>query len=190
MSEICPENLESVEDAEQTFPDENDALNGTFNGSPGPKLDKNNWPYVCNHKSCNRKNFSNKSGLERHKREVHSSQHFTCPVPSCSRSKKGFHRRYNLITHQRRVHGSQSSNSPQGPYNNLGDLLEGEETTPSPPYEMEPKEANRDIGVADAELNTREGFKIKLRGLRAMRAELNADIKSMERALSIMGGED
>lgn len=68
-------------------------------------------------------------------------------------------------------------------------MFESEETTPSPPYEAEVKDANRDVGVTDSRPNTREALKIKLRGLRAIREELNEDIKSIERVLGIMGGE-
>lgn len=189
MDEIIPEHHESVQDTEQTFADDNETLNGTIHVAPGPKLDKHNYTYVCSHKSCNRKSFSNKSGLERHKREVHGSQNFTCPIPSCDRSKKGFNRRYNLFKHWRRVHRSQSFNSPRAPYNNPEDLFDGKETTPSPAYEIEAEGENRDIGGTDSEPNTREGLKTKLRGLRAIREELNEDIKSMERVLGIMSGE-
>lgn len=189
MNEIIAGHHESVQDTEKTFADENETVNDTILGFLGPKLDNHNSSYVCNHKSCNRKSFSNKSGLERHKREVHSSQHFTCPVPSCDRSKKGFNRRYNLFKHRRRVHGSQSSNSPRAPYDNPEDLFDSEGTTPSPTYEIEAKGANRDIGGTDSGPNTREGLKIELRDLQAMQKEINKDIKSIERVLGIMGGE-
>ncbi|KFZ08718.1 hypothetical protein V502_09197 [Pseudogymnoascus sp. VKM F-4520 (FW-2644)] len=189
MNEIIAGHHESVQDTEKTFADENETINDTIRGSLGPKPNRHNSSYVCDHKSCSRKGFSNKSGLERHKREVHSSQHFTCPVPSCSRSKKGFHRRYNLFEHQRRVHSSRSSNPPRAPDINSDDLFGSEETTPSPAYEIETEGENRDIGGTHSGPNTREGLKIELRGLRAIREELNRDIKSMERVLGIMGGE-
>ncbi|OBT97589.1 hypothetical protein VE01_04510 [Pseudogymnoascus verrucosus] len=180
---------ESAQDIEQRLPDENETPNGTFNGSPGPQLEKRNRPYVCNHKPCNRKNFSNKSGLERHKREVHSSQNFTCPIRSCDRSKKGFHRRHNLGEHQKRVHGIRSSNSPRALSINSEELSESEESTPSPPYEIEAEGASQDIKITDVMPTCREDLKIKLRGLRAMREKIDRDIKSMERVLRIMGGE-
>ncbi|OBT83800.1 hypothetical protein VE02_08665 [Pseudogymnoascus sp. 03VT05] len=189
MNEIIPESHESIQDIEQTVTDGNEPPSGTTQGSFGPRLDRHNHPYVCNHQSCNRKSFSNKSGLERHKREVHSLQQFKCPVPSCSRSKAGFHRRYNLDMHQRRVHGyqSQSSNSPPGLYNNLEDSEEGEEIILRPPRDL-------DVGLTnampqDGALKTQERFERKLWRLTVMRDELDEDIKSMERASLIMGSE-
>ncbi|KFY15645.1 hypothetical protein V492_01842 [Pseudogymnoascus sp. VKM F-4246] len=185
MSEIIPEYHQSVQVAEPAFPTGNETLNRAIHG-PGPNPDQNNHPYVCIRQSCNSKSFSNKSGLERHKREVHSSQQFKCPILSCHRSKRGFHRRYNLSEHQRRVHGSQSSNFPAS-CSNSEDVFESEGTT-SPECEVDAKEENRDMEITDAGSNTREEVMSKLRDLRTIREELNEDIKSMERVLSIMGG--
>ncbi|OBT89121.1 hypothetical protein VE02_01995 [Pseudogymnoascus sp. 03VT05] len=189
MDDVIPRRYESAQDTKPTLPNGNETLNGTIDGSSRPKTDKHNRPYICSHWSCSGKNFSNKSGLERHKREVHSSQIFTCPIRSCDRSKKGFHRRHNLREHQKRVHGFRSYNSPRAPSINSEELSESEESTPSSPYEMEANGANRDITVTDAMPTTREDFKIKLQDLRARRKKHDGDIKSIERALSIMGDE-
>lgn len=189
MNDIVPGQHKLVQDTEQTFPNGNETLNDTIDGSSGPKPDKHNHPYVCSHRSCNRKNFSNNSGLGRHKREVHSSQNFTCPIRSCDRSKKGFHRRHNLRQHQQRVHGFRSSNSPRAPTINSEEFSESEESTPSPPYEIEAEGASQGIKVTDAMPTSREDLKIKLRDLQAMREKIDRDIKSMERVLRIMGGE-
>jgi hypothetical protein len=189
MDDIILGHYESAQDTEQTFPGGNKTLNGTIHSSSGPQLDKHNRPYVCSHKSCNRKNFSNKSGLERHKREVHSSQNFICPIRSCDRSKKGFHRRHNLREHQKRVHGFRSSNSPQAPSINSEEFSESEESNSSPPYEIEAKGASQDIKVTDAMSATRKDCKIKLQDLRARREKLDGDIKFMEGVMSMMGGE-
>ncbi|KFY41745.1 hypothetical protein V495_04813 [Pseudogymnoascus sp. VKM F-4514 (FW-929)] len=187
MDEMISESHESIQDIKQAPTDENEPPNGTIHDSPKLNLNQHNHPYVCTHKSCTRKIFSNKSGLERHKREVHSPQQFKCPVPSCSRSKAGFHRRYNLDMHQRRVHGSQSqsSHSPPGLYNNSEDSEEGDETTLRPPHD-------RHVGSTaamlqdDAVLKTQGGVDRKLQRLRLMRDELD---EVMERASRIMREE-
>ena len=41
----------------------------------------------------------------------------------------------------------------------------------------------------DGTMNSRQDIRAKLRALLKMRAELDEDIRSMERAVSIMGGE-
>ena len=41
----------------------------------------------------------------------------------------------------------------------------------------------------DVPMNSRQEIRAKLRALLKMRAELDEDIRSMERAVSIMGGE-
>lgn len=156
--------------------------------------DKHIRPYVCNHTSCNRKSFSDKGGLERHKREVHSSQAYICPVWSCKRNKKGFHRRYNLFEHQKRAHNLQSSSFLQARSNNLDGQSEGEEITPRPQYRIDAEGLNEGKGGpmgdirGDASLNSEKDIRTKLQDLRILRAELDDDIGSLERALSIVGG--
>ncbi|KFY01470.1 hypothetical protein V490_00902 [Pseudogymnoascus sp. VKM F-3557] len=188
MDEMIPVSHESIKEINPTSTDGNNPPNGITHNSPRPKPAQHNHPYVCTQKSCARKPFSNKSGLERHKREVHSPQQFKCPFPSCSRSKAGFHRRYNLDMHQRRVHGSQSSsNSPPGLYNNSEDSEEGDETTLRSPHD---RHGSTDAMLQDdAALKTKGGVDRKLQRLRLMRDELDEDIKLMERASRIMREE-
>src|ERR1700730_7089371 len=80
--------------------------------------DKHTRPYSCHHASCNGKNFGDKGGFERHKREVHGSKVYKCPVLYC---KRGFKRRYNLVRHQMRAHGVHFRAS----YSTMNEVSEG-----------------------------------------------------------------
>jgi hypothetical protein len=156
--------------------------------------DKHTRPYICSHASCRRKSFGDKGGLDRHKREVHGSQVYKCPVPNCKRSKQGFPRSYNLFEHQKRVHGLQSSGLPQARSNTSEELSDDEGMSPTTHYLIEADGANavefEPIGETRGDTNSRaqEEFMTKLRELRSKRAKLDKDIRSMERTLRIMAG--
>lgn len=157
--------------------------------------DKHTRPYSCHHASCNGKNFGDKGGFERHKREVHGSQAYKCPVLYCPRHKKGFNRRYNLVEHQKRAHGAQPSGYFRASYSTVDEVSEGDGSTPTPEREigaevMDEGEVEPAVEMrGDGTMNSRQDIRAKLRALLKMRAELDEDIRSMERAVSIMGGE-
>jgi len=67
-------------------------------------MDKHERPYKCLEKSCHNKTFSDKAGLRRHHRSVHSKPLFICPTASCRRHINGFARKDNLLEHQKRAH--------------------------------------------------------------------------------------
>ena len=156
--------------------------------------DKHLRPYKCHYVSCNHKSFGDKGGLDRHKREVHGSQVYTCPILSCKRNKKGFHRRYNLLEHQKRAHGSQPSRLLRACSDTLDELSEGEGRTQTPQCEIGGETLDGgEVGSADtmrgeSNVSSPQDLRMKLRDLRIMRAELDEDIRTVERALSIMGG--
>lgn len=98
------------------------------------------------------------------------------------------------MQHHKRAHGSQSSGS-----NNLDELSsEGDDgRTPTPASdtgvdellngaETEPDSAT--VTGGDVSTNSEQDLKTKLRQLRSIRAELDQDIRSVERVLSIMAG--
>jgi hypothetical protein len=152
-------------------------------------------PYSCHHASCNGKNFGDKGSFERHKREVHGSQTYKCPVLSCKRHKKGFNRRYNLLEHQRRAHSAQPSGYFRASYSTADEVSEGNGSTPTPEREigaeaMDEGEVESAIEMrGDVTMNSRQEIRAKLRALLKMRAELDEDIRSMKSALRIMGDE-
>jgi hypothetical protein len=157
--------------------------------------DKHIRPYSCHHASCNGKSFGDKGGFERHKREVHGSQAYKCPVLSCKRHKRGFNRRYNLLEHQKRAHSAQPSGYFRASYSTVDEASEGYGSTPTPEREigaeaMDEGEVESAAEMrGDVTMNSRQEIRAKLRALLKMRTELDEDIRSMERALSIMGGE-
>ncbi|KAN0102998.1 hypothetical protein V8E51_011311 [Hyaloscypha variabilis] len=72
-------------------------------------MDKHTRAYKCPVSGCKVKDFSNAGDLRRHRREVHASPAFTCPVLACKRHRKGFGRKDNLIQHLKRTHGEDSN---------------------------------------------------------------------------------
>jgi hypothetical protein len=147
--------------------------------------------------SCAGKNFGDKGGLDRHKREVHESPAYTCPIPFCPRNKKGFGRKYNLWEHQKRRHRLQTPGLHRVRSNTFEELSESEDATQRLRYDGlrydNDEEANGEIVGRIAvthkgEANTEQGLKSKLRDLLDLRAELDEDIMSLQKALRIIGG--
>ena len=68
-------------------------------------VDKHTRPYKCPLSGCKVKDFSNAGDLRRHRREVHTSPAFTCPIDTCKRHRKGFGRKDSLVQHLKRTHG-------------------------------------------------------------------------------------
>jgi hypothetical protein len=77
----------------------------------------------------------------------------------------------------------------------VDEVSEGDESTPTPEREigaeaMDEGEVESAVEMrGDVTMNSRQDIRAKLRALLKMRAELDEDIRSMERAVSIMGGE-
>jgi hypothetical protein len=127
--------------------------------------------------------------------KVHGSQAYKCPFLSCKRHKRGFNRRYNLLEHQKRTHSAQLSGYFRASYSTVDEASEGYGSTPTPEREigaeaMDEGEVESAAEMrGDVTMNSRQEIRAKLRALLKMRAELDEDIRSMERAVSIMGGE-
>ena len=77
----------------------------------------------------------------------------------------------------------------------MDEVSEGDGSTPTPEREiggeaMDEGEVESAVEMrGDATMNSRQDIRAKLRALLKMRAELDKDIRSMERAVSIMGDE-
>jgi hypothetical protein len=148
--------------------------------------DRHNRPYICNHTSCKRQTFGDKGSLERHKREVHGSEAYTCPVSSCPRHKTGFARKYNLVDHQRRRHSRQSSKMLQSYANSPNHPSEGVEISRRFLCEdsiegMDEDDVDASDVVRDLTANSEQSLRAKLRDLRALRGKLDLAIISWKR---------
>ena len=77
----------------------------------------------------------------------------------------------------------------------MDEVSEGDGSTPTSEREigaeaMDEGEVESAVEMrGDVPMNSRQDIRAKLRALLKMRAELDEDIRSMERAMSIMGGE-
>ena len=77
----------------------------------------------------------------------------------------------------------------------MGEVSEGDGSSPMPECEIGAEALNGEELYSAVEMqgdtnaNNRHDIRAKLRALLKMRAELDEDIRSMERAVSIMGGE-
>src|SRR5947207_2450855 len=112
-----------------------------------------------------------------------------------SATRKGFHRRYNLLEHQKRAHGVQPSGLFRASYSTADEISQSDGSTTMPECEIGAEALNGEEVDSAAEMrgdinaNSRQDIRAKLRALLNMRAELDEDIRSMERAVSIMYGE-
>ncbi|RSL43776.1 hypothetical protein CEP54_014945 [Fusarium duplospermum] len=165
--------------------------NGTIPPNPSAlerQEDNHNLQQRCPHSSCTNKSFRDKGTLDRHMREVHSSQTFFCPVVSCRRNKRGFNRRYNLLDHQKRRHGQNIPGISEGRLQHIhGDQTFREEDDASEPTL---DGSAKSLRLLQNEGTTNEeGLWVKLESLRVMREEIDEDIKALEKALSIISNE-
>ncbi|CZR66696.1 uncharacterized protein PAC_16597 [Phialocephala subalpina] len=140
---------------------------------------KHSKPYICQVPNCKHTRFGDKSGLDRHNREVHGSQTHYCPITSCKRHVRGFPRKYNLFEHQKRCHSSQSPNlappSILRQQNHTNDSRKGQQES----YE----------GRSSPEMVTGSGRRLreKLENLYKTRAEIEVDIEALKRSLDLLG---
>ncbi|KAH8598583.1 hypothetical protein B0O99DRAFT_44914 [Bisporella sp. PMI_857] len=135
---------------------------------------KHSKPYICQVPDCKHTRFGDKSGLDRHNREVHGSQTYCCPITSCKRHIRGFPRKYNLFEHQKRCHSSQSPS-----------ILRQQNHTN---YSMNGQQESYK-GGSSSEMVTEGGgrLKEKLENLYKMRAEIEVDIEALKRSLDLLG---
>ena len=77
----------------------------------------------------------------------------------------------------------------------MDEVSEGDGSTATPEREIGAETMDEGEGESavemrgDVPMNSRQDIRAKLRALLKMRAELDEDIRSMERAVNIMGGE-
>ena len=140
---------------------------------------KHSKPYICQVPNCKHTRFGDKSGLDRHNREVHGSQTHCCPITSCKRHVRGFPRKYNLFEHQKRCQSSQSLNLAPPSFlrqqNHTSDSMKGQQES----YD----------GGPSSEMVTGGGGRLreKLENLYKMHAEIQADIEALKRSLDLLG---
>jgi hypothetical protein len=150
---------------------------------------KHTRPFACVVSDCKHPRFGDKGGLDRHKREVHGSKTYCCPINTCKRNTKGFPRKYNLFEHQKRCHPSQSPNTAMVPsrrsqsYNNFDEGTEDvgarDEETSSPEMTV-PEDMARSSSV-----KLKEKLQEKLKGLCSLRADIDRDIEAVKRSMEL-----
>lgn len=138
---------------------------------------------MCNQTSCNGRTFADKGGLQRHERELHGSEYYTCPVLTCKRNKKGFARQHNLIVHQVNYNHLPPSNlSVANPPNRSSGIrrrfpeLQHEDT-------FEELVDRREDAQEDTNMGTVRDVKRSLQDLRAKRARIDSQIIFLENSL-------
>jgi hypothetical protein len=159
-------------------------------------MDKHTRPYICNNSVCNSPKFSDKAGLQRHKREKHSGVKFMCPWVECPRYRKGFARRIHLESHLGTRHGSSSASTEQ-PYAEQSDQVGGDSQSQQsiPETDLQGVEVSMEraesYNQGDGEMNKLEG---KLLEKEAEKKELvlalarkEADIRTLKRAIELVG---
>ncbi|KAF7508332.1 hypothetical protein GJ744_009323 [Endocarpon pusillum] len=140
---------------------------------------KHGKPYICQVPDCKHTRFGDKSGLDRHNREVHGSQTHCCPITSCNRHVRGFARKHNLSEHLKRCHSPESPNlappSILRQQNHTGDGMRGQQKS----YE----------GESSLEMITGVGgrFREELENLYKKRAEIDVDIEALKRSWALVG---
>ncbi|KAH8704831.1 hypothetical protein BGW36DRAFT_366244, partial [Talaromyces proteolyticus] len=135
--------------------------------------------HICRYPSCKEKTFRSKGLLDRHLRELHSPQTYTCPIRSCDRHKEGFNRRYNLMLHQKRVHRDEVLPS-EDDAENIRTTDKGEDINYDGFDHVSEYEDNRSIDGKDT-------LQMRLNDLVQLRSEMDLDIRSIQRVLSMVG---
>ncbi|KAE9373011.1 hypothetical protein N431DRAFT_438411 [Stipitochalara longipes BDJ] len=152
--------------------------------------DKHQRPYNCTVPDCKHPRFGDKGGLDRHKREVHGSKTYRCPLTSCKGHTRGFARKYNLFEHQKRCHPGQLLTPSMVVSRNSQSLTKSqracaevardeEEEAPSPAMSF--MKLTSDVAGAST-VRLRE----KLRELLTLRAEIDGDVEALRRAMDIL----
>lgn len=155
-------------------------------------MDKHTRPYKCTISGCTVKDFSNFGDLRRHRREVHSSPSFNCPVVTCNRHRRGFGRRDNLTQHLKRTHAVDSTGAALAS-NLIGDGKGGIVTSPNDESSMGSENGQSAIDEVDM-MGTNPSDKMsliaKLGELQALKeksmAKFDDDIAALKRVISFM----
>ena len=155
-------------------------------------MDKHTRPYKCPISGCTVKDFSNLGDLRRHRREVHSSPSFICPVVTCNRHRRGFGRRDNLTQHLKRTHAEDPSESTLVS-NSIGDGKGEIVTTPNEESSIASDNGQSAVDEGEmvaSELSDKTSLIAKLRELQALKeksmAKFDDDIAALKRVLSFM----
>ncbi|KAH8748501.1 hypothetical protein BGZ57DRAFT_776515 [Hyaloscypha finlandica] len=151
-------------------------------------MDKHTRPYKCPITGCKVKDFSNAGDLRRHRREVHTSPAFTCPITTCKRHRKGFGRKDNLIQHLKRTHSEDTIESTP--------IMNGNEVTVASPNLESSTVSDSGESVGDemeivaSKSTDKASLVIKLQELQALKeesiAKFDGDIAALKRVLSFM----
>jgi len=155
-------------------------------------MDKHTRPYKCPITGCKVKDFSNAGDLRRHRREVHTSPAFTCPVVTCKRYRKGFGRKDNLAQHLERTHGENSNDSSVAP-TSITNGNENHVTSPNGESSMG-SESGESIGdemeIMANKTTDKASLSAKLQELQTLKeeaiAKFDGDIAALKRVLSFM----
>jgi hypothetical protein len=155
-------------------------------------MDKHTRPYKCPISSCKANDFSNAGDLRRHRREVHNSPAFTCPIITCKRHRKGFGRKDNLIQHLKRTHGEdaiESTLASSSVANGNGDIV----TSPNAESSMASESGEScgdEMEITVAKSSEKASLVAKLQELQALKeeaiAKFDGDITALKRVLSFM----
>jgi hypothetical protein len=155
-------------------------------------MDKHTRPYKCTISSCTVKDFSNLGDLRRHRREVHSSPSFICPVVTCNRHRRGFGRRDNLTQHLKRTHAV----DPTGAALASNSIRDGKGETVTIPNDESSMASDNERSAADEVdlMGSRPSDKMsliaKLRELQASKeksmTKFDDDIAALKRVISFM----
>ncbi|KAE8447940.1 hypothetical protein EG329_010012 [Mollisiaceae sp. DMI_Dod_QoI] len=146
---------------------------------------KHTKPYHCNVLNCKHPQFGDKAGLDRHNREVHSSQSFPCPIVSCKRHTKPFHRRYNVFDHLKRCHPQ--TNRTRAVLLPTPTMVHRQGSKDRSRIVDEPASPESAISGEGVEVRTQSQLvRQRLDELRATRAVLDDDIQALERTVEIM----
>jgi len=139
--------------------------------------DKHTKPYSCTEPLCDRINFGDKAGLQRHERErhgKHGAPRYFCQVETCSRHLKGFPRRKNRDVHVRTCHNIASE-----PRTADSDERGMEEASPTPSDQMGLLE------ITVPAQDERQSYQKELILERSKVEKLEAKIKKLESLLAM-----
>ena len=155
-------------------------------------MDKHTRPYKCTISGCTVKDFSNLGDLRRHRREVHSSPSFNCPVVTCNRHRRGFGRRDNLTQHLKRTHAVDPTGAALAS-NSIGDGKGGIATGPNDECSIaseNEQSATDEVDMIGSKPADKMSLIAKLRELQVSKeksmTKFDDDIAALKRVISFM----
>lgn len=155
-------------------------------------MDKHTRPYKCPISGCKVKDFSNAGDLRRHRREVHSSPSFICPVATCKRRRKGFGRKDNLAQHLKRTHSEDAIESAlaSSSITNGNGVVAASPNEESSMASLNEESAIDEMEIVESKPSDKASLVAKLRELQALKeesiAKFDGDIAALKRVLSFM----